>query len=307
MSEAPTVTVCVPVYNHADTIERCLRSVLDQEGVEFEVVVLDDGTDDSANIARSLLRPGDRLVRNAARLGLAENHNACLRLARGRSVQFVHADDWLLPGALSTLAVCFDDPDVGMAFAPRRVESDDPEWARRYGTDQLKRLRLRDRNRGTSLVKQILIRSGAADNPIGEPTCVMFRRTLALETGGLRPDIYQLVDLDLWLKLMLRATVCFVPHPLSARSHTAATATSQNMATRRWWLDQLRILTSLLRDDASTPTVRALAAAWWVPCWAQTTLSAACGGDRRRRLQVLTSPRRLRRELSIDQEVSVGG
>jgi hypothetical protein len=48
----PPITVCVPMYNNSATIERCLRSVLDQEGVEFEIVVVDDdSSDESAAIA----------------------------------------------------------------------------------------------------------------------------------------------------------------------------------------------------------------------------------------------------------------
>lgn len=102
---APLISVCVPMYNNAATIERCLRSVLDQHGVEFEIVIVDDqSTDDGAAIAATLLRAGDRLIRNDARLGLNGNHNRCLALARGDYIQFLHGDDWLLPGALQTLA-----------------------------------------------------------------------------------------------------------------------------------------------------------------------------------------------------------
>ena len=80
----PPVTVCVPMYNDAATIERCLRSVLDQDGVEFEIVVVDDdSSDDSVSIATGLLRPGDRLIRNESRVGLNQNHNKCLNLAGG--------------------------------------------------------------------------------------------------------------------------------------------------------------------------------------------------------------------------------
>ena len=81
---SPPVTVCVPMYNDAATIERCLRSILDQHGVEFEIVVVDDdSSDDSVSIATGLLRPGDRLIRNESRVGLNQNHNKCLNLAGG--------------------------------------------------------------------------------------------------------------------------------------------------------------------------------------------------------------------------------
>lgn len=245
--DKPLISVCVPMYNNAPTIERCLRSVLDQDGVEFEIVIVDDqSTDDGATTAASLLRPGDRLIRNDSRLGLNGNHNKCLELARGDYIQFLHGDDWLLPGALQTLARCFDDPQVGLAFAPRRVQTDDLPWSeRRRAPSKLHVyfVKLREHNRGSSLVLQIVALWGASANLIGEPSCVMFRRQLALEAGGLRDDVYQTVDLDFWLRLMLRSTVCFVPQELSVRHHTANTESANITKAQRHWLDQLRIVT----------------------------------------------------------------
>jgi glycosyltransferase involved in cell wall biosynthesis len=62
---APRVSVCVPMYNNSATIARCLQSILDQDGVEFEIVVVDDNSpDDCAAVAATMLRAGDRLIRN---------------------------------------------------------------------------------------------------------------------------------------------------------------------------------------------------------------------------------------------------
>ena len=277
----PPISVCVPMLNNSATIERCLRSVLDQDGVEFEIVVVDDdSSDESAAIAATMLRPGDRLIRNESHAGLSGNHNKCLEHARGRYIQFVHGDDWLLPGALQILARCFDDPAVGMAFAPRRVVSDDLKWKRRYGRVHTHFRKLREHNHGPSLVTQLALR-GARGNWIGEPTCVMFRRRLALDAGGFRNDIYQLIDLDLWLRLMLRSEVCFVPRELSVRSHTAATSTARVMKARRYWLDQLHILTWLIVDPASPAAIRIIAGLWWLPAWLALPLEAAVFGPQR--------------------------
>lgn len=277
----PPISVCIPMYNNSATIERCLRSILDQAGVDFEIVVVDDdSSDESAAIAATMLRPGDRLIRNAFRVGLSQNHNKCLEYARGGCIQFVHGDDWLLPGALQSLARCFDDPTVGMAFAPRRVMTDDLAWERRYGRVHTHFRKLQEHNDGPSLVTQIALR-GADGNWIGEPTCVMFRRRLALDAGGFRDDIYQLTDLDLWLRLMLRSAVCFVPRELSVRSHTAATETTRVMKSRRYWLDQLHILTWLIVDPASPAAIRIIAGAWWLPAWLALPLQAAVFGPQR--------------------------
>lgn len=117
---------------------------------------------------------------------------------------------------------------------------------------------------------------------IGEPTAVMFRRQLALDAGGFRTDIYQLVDVDFWLRLMLRSAVCFVPHELSVRRHTAATETTRVMATRRNVLDRQRILTWLIVDPLSPNSVRSAAALWWIPAWLAMIVEVAVLGPQRR-------------------------
>jgi glycosyltransferase involved in cell wall biosynthesis len=287
----PTVSVCVPMYNNSATITRCLRSILDQGGVEFEIVVVDDDSaDDCAAIAATMLRPGDRLIRNESRLGLNGNHNRCMEVARGTCIQFVHADDWLLPGALQTLAPCFDNPTVGLAFAPRRVVQDDiPWWWRAASKPHVFFLKLREYNHGPSLVAQMMLMGGAG-NWIGEPTCVMFRRQLALDVGCFRDDIYQLVDVDFWFRLMLRSAVCFVPQQLSVRTQTADTESVRNAKTRRNWLDQLRILTWLIVDPASTRVIRFIARVWWLLIWLALHLQVAVFGPQRKlRLKTLAA------------------
>jgi Glycosyl transferase family 2 len=270
------------MYNNSATIQRGLRSILDQDGVDFEIVVVDDNsTDDCAALAGAMLRPQDRLIRNPSRLGLNANHNKCLEVARGDLIQFVHGDDWLLPAALKTLVACFDDPTVGLAFAPRQVETDDQDWAKRYGKIHTHFRKLDEHNQGSALVAQIVAR-GAKDNWIGEPTCVMFRRQLALDAGGFRTDIFQLVDVDFWMRLMLRSAVRFVPQELSVRSHTTAAATIGVMATRRNLLDRQRVLTWLMVDPLSPNRIRIAAALWWIPAWLALLIEIAILGPQRR-------------------------
>ena len=61
---SPFVTVVIPVYNCEHYVAETLRSVLSQEGVELEVVCVDDGsTDRSAAIVESFVDPRIRLVR----------------------------------------------------------------------------------------------------------------------------------------------------------------------------------------------------------------------------------------------------
>ena len=142
-------------------------------------------------------------------------------------------------------------------------------------------VKLREYNHGPSLVLQIVGVYGASANLIGEPTCVMFRRQLAINAGGLRTDIHQTVDLDFWLRLMLRSAVCFVPHELSVRYHTANTETAHIKGAQRHWLDQLRILTWMIVDPASTIAIRTIATPWWLARWLTLLFTVTAFGPQR--------------------------
>ena len=294
MTVTPTVSVCVPTYNSAATVRRCLDSVLSQDGVDFEVLVVDDASaDGTADVVEKLLRRGDRLVVNDSRLGLVGNHNRCLELARGTYVQFVHADDWLLPGALQTLHCALRTADAGMVFAPRRIETEDAAFVKGFGQLHTHFNGLAAQNDGRKLAMQMALR-GTHHNWVGEPTCVMFRRDLALDAGRFRNDIYQLLDLDLWLRLMMRGTVGFVPTACSVRSHTVETESVRNKTLSRDWLDQLRVITSMVVDPAAPARIRIVNALWWVLIWVRCVVEGAAFGPRRwaRAKEAVTAPRR---------------
>jgi len=103
---APEISFCVPVFNAAGTIERCLQAVLAQAVPSREIVVVDNcSTDGTAAKARELLRdvPDARVVVNDKNIGRIENWNRCLELASGQYIKFALANDVLLPGSAEML------------------------------------------------------------------------------------------------------------------------------------------------------------------------------------------------------------
>jgi GT2 family glycosyltransferase len=102
----PVVSVCVPVFNGAGALERCLASVVDQCRPNYEIVVADnDSTDGTAALAERLLsgNPHGRVERAAFNVGRIGNWNRCLDVSRGRYVKFLMVNDVLLPGSLDLL------------------------------------------------------------------------------------------------------------------------------------------------------------------------------------------------------------
>jgi glycosyltransferase involved in cell wall biosynthesis len=98
----PVITIAMPFYNSAATLELSIRSLLNQTYGDFELLLCDDGSNDqSLNIARSLNDP--RLVcwRDGRRLRLAARLNECIDRARGRYLARMDADDIAYPHRLA--------------------------------------------------------------------------------------------------------------------------------------------------------------------------------------------------------------
>ncbi|WP_299569847.1 glycosyltransferase [uncultured Williamsia sp.] len=287
--DRPRISVCVPLYNNASTVERCVRSVLDQDLDDVEIVVVDDASDDEGvALARAMLRPGDRVVVNPGRLGAAANHNRCLDLARGEFVQFVHGDDELLPGALTDLASAFDE-ETGLAFARRRVVNGRGEALE--GADVHIGFRaLSAENAGDDLVEDMMFR-GVMRNWFGEPSNVMIRLSDARDVGGFRTELAQTFDLDLWLRLSVGRRVAFVDREVCVRHDDGNTLSAHNERSGRGWLDHTRLMWGLAVDPGVTTRARRYAAVWLLLAQPPTIGRAARGASRWSRvLDVIALP-----------------
>ena len=100
------ISVIIPIYNGEKYLERCMDSILSQSGVEVEVICIDDGsTDRTADILDKYEKRYFNVtaIRNENNKGVGYSRNKGMELAAGRYIQFVDADDYLLPGSLSRL------------------------------------------------------------------------------------------------------------------------------------------------------------------------------------------------------------
>lgn len=93
----PYLSVIVPAYNSEATLERCVRSVLDQSFVDLELLLVDDGSTDSTPALLRQFAEEDGRVRifTQANSGVSAARNLGLSHAQGTYVAFLDADDWL--------------------------------------------------------------------------------------------------------------------------------------------------------------------------------------------------------------------
>ncbi len=102
----PQVSVVVPVYDVERWLPESLESLLGQDGVDLQVVVVDDGSPDgSGAIADAYAARDDRVtVLHVSNGGLGSARNVGTERVTGEYLAFLDSDDVLPPGALATLA-----------------------------------------------------------------------------------------------------------------------------------------------------------------------------------------------------------
>lgn len=111
----PELSVVVPAHNVAPWIDECLRSILGQEGVELEIIVVDDGsTDGTSSVVRAVDDPRVRLV-TAEQPGGGPARNQGVALARGAYLAFADGDDVVPPGAYAALLGSLHESGSDMA------------------------------------------------------------------------------------------------------------------------------------------------------------------------------------------------
>ena len=130
-ADAPRLSILVPTWNAAATVERALASVLAERTIPLELVVVDDAsTDGTADLVAALAEHDPRivLVRLPANGGVSNARNRGLATVRGEWLGFLDADDLLLPGALEALERPTADPAVRVVVGQRIQNNGERRW-----------------------------------------------------------------------------------------------------------------------------------------------------------------------------------
>ena len=121
----PRLSIGVPVYNGADYIEEAIRSHLDQDFADFELVVSDNCSDDATpEIVQTLAAEDSRITytRNDTNVGGPANFNRLFRLTNGELFRWAAADDRIEPGYLRKVIDLFDtDPNLVIAHSEAQL------------------------------------------------------------------------------------------------------------------------------------------------------------------------------------------
>jgi glycosyltransferase involved in cell wall biosynthesis len=200
------VSVVIPCYNYGRFLPRCVDSVLTQDGVDLEVIIVDDASPDGSVAVAWELSAGDPRVRvlpNEVNQGHIATYNIGLAAATGDYVVLLSADDLLAPGALGRSCALLEAyPDVAFVygFCPDFTDEPPPpktevrSWTVWSGEQWL----------------SSLIRRG--HNVVMCPEVVM-RTSVFRDLGGYEPRLPATADFYLWMAAATRGGIGRVNGP----------------------------------------------------------------------------------------------
>ena len=196
-------SVVIPLYNKQAEIRRCLESVLAQTMQDFEVIVVNDGSQDGGATLVEQFCESDRRIRlyNQSNQGVAAARNMGVSLAQGQCVAFLDADDEWLPEHLALLCLMRSkNPQAGV-------------WLTAYWVDRGGGWRRRIRIPRRLLSRESALIADYFGLPQGKflPSGSMMRKDELQVAGGYRKMFGE--DVDVWMRMAARHPVAYCPVP----------------------------------------------------------------------------------------------
>jgi len=242
-----TVSVCIPTYNSAKYLRECIASVLAQTFADFEVIVSDNAsTDSTCEIVRSFSDPRIALHRLEPFVGMAGNFNHALTLAKGKYIKFLCYDDLIDPACLEKqVSMLKQDSSLVLVTSGLRCVDAARQTVREVAWCAKETI-LRD--------VDVITANLVYGNFIGLPSAALIRRESLVKAGTFSEAFPQMMDVEMYLRLIRQGSVGYLPDRLCAqRLHLQAMTTTYRKTgvVRR----DMRLLTeSMLRSVSPT---------WW--------------------------------------------
>jgi Glycosyl transferase family 2 len=215
----PLISVVVPTYNRGRLLLETIHSVLAQSYRDYELIVVDDGSEDETESLLAPYRSRLRLVRQA-NAGVASARNLGWRHSQGQLICFLDSDDLWLPRKLEKqVAFAQAHPQYGLIateIAPFDADGPRPERCRRNMYPI----------RNGYVLEQLLFSNWL------QTSTVMIRREALERAGGFDEDVGSFgEDWLLWMKIAAQYPVYFLPEPLVAyRVHAESLTLHQPQA-----------------------------------------------------------------------------
>lgn len=197
------VSVIIPTYNRNTFIQEALNSVRAQSFMDYEVIVVDDGSTDSTG--EMLQNTYDEKVHYMWQENQGESvaRNKGIELANGEYIAFLDSDDKWLSKKLEMQVRLLDEyPEIGMSFCQAQLINE---------TGNLLDSSVLGRNLHEN---EITFENLVMHNLIGSVSSSMIRKVTLERIGGFDPLIRYGEDWDLWLRIHSLSKFGFISEPL---------------------------------------------------------------------------------------------
>lgn len=235
-----SISVIIPTYNRANTIERCLDSVLNQTHTADEIFVIDDGsTDGTAKLLKNKYSNINYLYKENS--GVSAARNLGIKESKSEWLAFLDSDDEWMPQKLEAqLHSIQANPNY-------RLFHSDEIWVRNGKRVNPK---YKHQKYGGDIFKYCL--------PLCciSPSVVMIHRSLFDEIGLFDEKLPACEDYDLWLRICSKHEVFYIDEPLIIKygGH------EDQLSKKYWGMDRFRIaaLEKCLNSDTLNVQQRSL-------------------------------------------------
>ena len=194
------VSVVIPTYNRASTIERSIYSVLNQTYRNIELIIVDDNSnDDTESIVKNIQDPRIIYIKNASNQGVATSRNIGIERATGGFIAFNDSDDtWKADKLEKQMRVMKSNPDCMLVYCA---------FDRMYLDGHIERIP--DNETDIENLQGNIFVSLLNGNFISTQT-MLFRRKCLEQVGLFRTGLRALDDYELVLRVAEKYRILFV-------------------------------------------------------------------------------------------------
>lgn len=199
-NSAPLVTVVLPSRDRPVEVRRAARTVIAQTFTDWELVIVDDGSDPVADvIGLEAMDPRILVLRNETSQGVAEARNRGIMEARGQWIAFLDDDDVWHPEKLAAQLAAAQEMDATFVYTSSEVVEAD--FGRAYVQD--------------AVADEDFHHALAAVNIVRAPSSVLVDAAAIRATGGFDPALSVVADWEMWLRLSDHVCPVAVAAPLT--------------------------------------------------------------------------------------------
>lgn len=190
VNDTPLVSVVIPAYNVSAFIGQTLDSVFAQRFTSFEVIVVNDGSPDTAALESALAPYRDRILYlTQANSGPGAARNAAIRQSRGTYLAFLDGDDLWLPHYLADqVGRAVADPSLAVVYGDVEIIGD-PTVVGRTASDL------------NGSVEEATFVGLLSERCTFTTSCAVARRDWVERVGLFDPDLRKCEDFDLWVRV----------------------------------------------------------------------------------------------------------